>query len=309
MPAVGGNTAALIGDYMASIDAMADEIDTATRFVNVEFYIASFDATTKGFFAAMERAVQRGVPVRLLMDFIASRNVTGHDETVAPSSIGSGWSGATCCRSDRSRASTSDPTCATIASSSSSTVSSGTWDRRTSSTARYNAPKNLKRGLKWQELVTRVTGPIVPAINGVFLSDWYIETVRLLGEEAHLRAADVPPTRPAALDCQVVPSGPGYDDENNLRQFLTLVTSAQRKVIITSPYFVPDEAMMYAITSACKRGLEVQLFVSEISDQGPCGTRSARTTSRCFGPACRSGCIRRRSSCTRSTCRSTRMSR
>ena len=103
----------------------------------------------------------------------------------------------------------------------------------------------------------------------MFLSDWYIETGELLGEEAHLRAADVPPDRsPAALDCQVVPSGPGYDDENNLRQFLTLVTSAQRKVIITSPYFVPDEAMMYAITSACKRGLEVQLFVSEIGDQG-----------------------------------------
>ena len=39
-------------------------------------------------------------------------------------------------------------------------------------------------------------------------------------------------------------------------------------MIITSPYFVPDEAMMYAITSACKRGLEVQLFVSEIGDQG-----------------------------------------
>ena len=66
----------------------------------------------------------------------------------------------------------------------------------------------------------------------------------------------------------MVPSGPGYDGENNLRQFLTLVTSAQKKVIITSPYFVPDEAMMYAITSACERGLDVQLFVSEIGDQG-----------------------------------------
>ncbi len=64
-----------------------------------------------------------------------------------------------------------------------------------------------------------------------------------------------------------MPSGPAYEGENNLRQFLTLVTSAQRKVIITSPYFVPDEAMMYAITSACQRGLDVQLFVSEIGDQ------------------------------------------
>src|SRR3954471_3838882 len=68
LPAVGGSAATLSGDYTGSIDAMAAEIDTAKRFVNVEFFIVSFDATTKGFFAAMERAVQRGVHVRLLMD-------------------------------------------------------------------------------------------------------------------------------------------------------------------------------------------------------------------------------------------------
>jgi cardiolipin synthase len=46
------------------------------------------------------------------------------------------------------------------------------------------------------------------------------------------------------------------------------VNSAQERVIITSPYFVPDEAMVYAITSAKLRGLDVQLFVSEVGDQG-----------------------------------------
>jgi cardiolipin synthase len=133
----------------------------------------------------------------------------------------------------------------------------------------YNSPKNIKRGLQWQELMARVTGPIVTAINAVFMSDWYIETDELLGDDENLRAVDVPADATAdALVCQVVPSGPGYDGENNLRLFLTLVTSAQHKVIITSPYFVPDEAMLYAITSACQRGLDVQLFVSQIGDQG-----------------------------------------
>ncbi len=49
--------------------------------------------------------------------------------------------------------------------------------------------------------------------------------------------------------------------------FLSLIYGATEKVIITSPYFVPDEAMVYAITTACQRGLEVQLFVSEQADQ------------------------------------------
>lgn len=50
VPLVGGNTAHLLGDYKGSIEAMAADIDTATTFVHVEFYIVSFDATTKVFF-------------------------------------------------------------------------------------------------------------------------------------------------------------------------------------------------------------------------------------------------------------------
>ena len=69
------------------------------------------------------------------------------------------------------------------------------------------------------------------------------------------------------LDAQVVPSGPGFDGENNLRLFNSLIYAAQRRVIITSPYFVPDESMLYAITTAAQSGVDVQLFVSEIGDQ------------------------------------------
>ena len=72
--------------------------------------------------------------------------------------------------------------------------------------------------------------------------------------------------------CARLPGGaladPAITTENNLRLFLSLIYGATEKVILTSPYFVPDEAMVYAITTACQRGLEVQLFVSEIGDQG-----------------------------------------
>ena len=268
LPAVGGNSATLIGDYTTSIDAMAAEIDTATRFVIAEFYIVSFDATTKGFFAAMERAVQRGVSVRLLADYVASRRVAAHDETFAElDRIGVKWSYMLPVRPFKGEYQRPDlrnhRKLLVVDGRVGFMGSQNLIDRS------YNSPKNLKRGLQWQELMTRVSGPIVAATNAVFLSDWYLETGELLGDEANLRVTDVASDpSPDALVCQVVPSGPGYDGENNLRQFLTLVTSAQDRVIITSPYFVPDEAMMYAITSACERGLDVQLFVSEIGDQG-----------------------------------------
>ncbi len=65
----------------------------------------------------------------------------------------------------------------------------------------------------------------------------------------------------------MVPSGPGFATENNLRLFTTLIYSAQRRLSMTSPYFVPDESLLYAVTTAAQRGVDVELFVSEEGDQ------------------------------------------
>src|SRR5690625_5656116 len=68
-------------------------------------------------------------------------------------------------------------------------------------------------------------------------------------------------------ECQLVPSGPGFVAENNLVLFNQLFYSATRRIVAVSPYFVPDESMLAALTTAARRGVEVELFVSEIGDQ------------------------------------------
>ena len=77
------------------------------------------------------------------------------------------------------------------------------------------------------------------------------------------------PGRPDAVvnAMQLVPSGPGYPTEPNLRLFLSLIQNATRRVSITSPYFIPDEALLSAMTTAAYRGVEVELFVGQESDQ------------------------------------------
>jgi cardiolipin synthase len=268
LPAVAGNAASLYGDYQASIDAMAAEVDKAQKWVHVEFFIVAWDDTTRGFFSAMERAVARGVSVKLLADHISSRKMAHSKETFAElDRIGVKWAWMLPVMPFKRKYQRPD-----LRNHRKIVVVDGVvafMGSQNLISRDYDSEKNIKRGLKWQELVTRLTGPVVASVNAVFLSDWLIETGENLVDTEHTPVSQLEvSTSPDALVCQVVPSGPGYQTENNLRLFLSLIYGATEKVILTSPYFVPDEAMVYAITTACQRGLEVELFVSEIGDQG-----------------------------------------
>jgi cardiolipin synthase len=272
IPVVGGSTATLLGDYQQSIEAMAAEIDSAVRFVHVEFFIASLDDTTRSFFEAMEAAVRRGVIVRLLADHVSSTKAVGSKETFAElDRIGVQWSymlPVMPLKGKYQRPDLRNHRKLVVVDGRVGFMGSQNLIDRS-----YNTSKNLKRGLQWQELMTRLEGPVVTSLNIVFHSDWLTETGEPLDPSSltsNLPIRDAAFNRtPDAVECQVVPSGPSYETENNLRLFLSLLYGASKRAIITSPYFVPDEAMMYAITSACQRGLDVQLFVSEIGDQGP----------------------------------------
>ncbi len=263
MPLLGGNTARLFGDYERSIHEMTEAVRSARSFAHVEFYILSFDATTAPFFDAMEDAVRRGVTVRVLLDHIASLRVRGYRRTIRKlKTIGVEWHLLLPIQPWRGRYQRPDlrnhrkvlVVDGRVAFMGSQNMIDRTYDRWT----------NRRRGLKWTDLMVRLEGPIVAELNTIFLSDWFSETNVLLEREA--RQA-VEPVGDEDLDCQVVPSGPGFDGENNLRLFNGLIYAAQQRIVLVSPYFVPDDSMLYAVTTAAQRGVQVELFVSEIGDQ------------------------------------------
>jgi cardiolipin synthase A/B len=263
MPLVGGNEATLIPDYQESLDAMTDAVTHAQLFVHVEFYILSCDQTTAPFFDALEAAIARGVRVHVLLDHIASLRTRDYRHTLKRlTAMGAQWQlmlPVQPWKGKYQRPDLRNHRKLLVVDGIVGFMGSQNMIDRT-----YNKKSNIRRGLKWQELVTRVEGPIVAGLNAIFITDWYIETDELLARERaeveQIEAAD-------AVDCQLVPSGPGFDGENNLKLFLALLYNAQEQIIITSPYFVPDEAMLVALTTATQRGVHVELFVSEIGDQ------------------------------------------
>ena len=263
LPMVGGNQAELFPDYQGSIDAMTLEIDTSTEFVHVQFYILVLDDVTAAFFNALRRAVARGVRVRVLSDFLACRLLPRHAETVAAlADMGAEWHALLPLRPLHGQWQRPD-----LRNHRKLLIVDGRVGFTGSQNmidSTYLKPKNLARGLHWHELVVRVHGPVVRELNAVFVVDWYSETDEhlpldhspiVLGAEPHL------------LDAQVVPSGPSFDNDNNLALYAMLIQNARYRVSITSPYFVPEESTLLAITTAALRGVAVELFVSEIGDQ------------------------------------------
>lgn len=262
-PALGANRVRLIEGYQDSLDAMADEVSRAENFVNAEFYIMSSDESTDRLFRELEAAAERGVRVRVLFDHIGSLRVPGYRNMIR-----------------RLKASKIQwrrmlPLLPV----------KGQWRRPDLRNHRkilivdgkvgftgsqnviepsYRNKKNRKIGREWVELMSRLEGPIVGTLNVMFATDWSSETEENLVDQLATYHWD---SFSGDSLCQVVPSGPGFVTENNLRLFNTLLYSAEECITISSPYFVPDDSLLYAITTAAQRGIVVELFVSEVGDQ------------------------------------------
>jgi cardiolipin synthase len=263
MPLVGGNAATLHSDYLNSLAAMTQAVNAAKSYVHAEFYIFACDTTTSPFFDALEAAAARGVTVRVLLDHVAGLRTVGYRRTLRRlEGMGIHWALMLPVQPLKGKWQRPDlRNHRKILVVDGSLAFTGSQNIIDSS---YNKAENLRRGLQWKDLMVRFEGPIVAGINALFVTDWYTETNELLLRET---ATTQRVTRKHAVDAQVVPSGPGFDGENNLRLFNSLLYSAQEKIIIVSPYFVPDESMLYAITTAAQKGIDVQLFVSAVADQ------------------------------------------
>ncbi|WP_309711945.1 cardiolipin synthase [Pseudolysinimonas sp.] len=262
MPLVGGNSAEMWNNNTESLAQMTAAIRAAKKTVHCEFYILLLDDATADFFDALEEAHGRGVIVRVLLDHLGNAQYPGYRRTVKRlNKMGIQWRRMLPFRPSRAQFQRPDlrnhrkllVIDGAVAFTGSQNVIEPGYQRR----------RNHRRGLRWKDYMARFEGPVVAGIDALFVTDWYSETGELLEREA----APARTTGAGDLDCQVVPSGPGFDGENNLRLFNSLVYAAQKRVVLTSPYFVPDDSMLYAITTAAQSGLDVELFVSEIGDQ------------------------------------------
>lgn len=268
LPLVGGNSFDLRPDNNEALQELAQRIDQAKDYVHFEFYITALDTTTEPLWDALIRAHQRGVAVHVLIDHIGSRKYPRWKELQQRlNEAGVPWRLMLPLKPLKGQWQRPDlrnhRKIVVIDGQLAFSGSQNAIDRS------YNLKGNIEKGLAWKDLSFFCTGPVVQQLNAVFVSDWYAETKELLIDEidsqvlVNLDKASLN-QRPLA---QVVPSGPGFETENNLRLINHLLYNAERRILICSPYFVPEETLLQALTNMALSGIEVTLIVCEKGDQ------------------------------------------
>jgi cardiolipin synthase A/B len=255
LPVVGGNSISLMSDTDVVIDRLVAEIDAARRHVHLLFYIFKDDEVGHRVSLALARAAARGIVCRVLADAVGSRGLFRH---LAPSMRQRGVRvfavlPAQLWRLPFSRLD--------LRNHRKLAVIDGTV-AFTGSQNIVEASYGHKRAGVWHDVMARITGPVVRQLQSIFLEDWFYASGELLEDEALFPVGH--PTGSTAI--QVIPIGPDQPTELFQDLVVRAIFLARHRVVITSPYFVPSEAMLLALRLAAVRGVQVDIAIPKRCD-------------------------------------------
>lgn len=254
----GGNRAHLFSDSAATLQQMIADIDAATDHVHVLYYIWLNDHTGTAIAEALMRAARRGVKCRALADGMGSRAL-----------IGSGlwWQ----MQQAGVQAVVALPYSNLVRTLFASRIDLRNHrkitviDCKITYCGSQNAadPEFLVKQQygPWVDIMLRFEGPIVAQNQLLFASDWMQATQEPL-ELIPLQATHYE----SGFAAQVMGSGPTERRGATPQLFTNLFASAERSIILSTPYFVPDTTTIEALCAAAHRGVKVKLIFPKQND-------------------------------------------
>lgn len=271
IPAMAGNHLQIIDNPEEIIASITKGIETSQSTCHLQFYIWEEGGLVDRVTEALINAAARGVVCRILLDAIGSRKFLKSKTAAAmkhagvkieeslPSGIVRLFFSRIDIRNHRKIVVIDGETAYT---GSQNMVDPGMF--------------KLDSGVgKWVDVMVKVKGPVVESLAGTFISDWFLETD--IGEfqskslikdmQEVRRLGDIRP-RPVTgkSAVQLVPSGPGFAPEAIHSLLLTTIYAARHELILTTPYFIPDEPLLAALKAAAQKGVDVKIILPEKND-------------------------------------------
>jgi cardiolipin synthase len=264
----------LLIDGHAKYTRLLADIAQAQQHVHLEYYIFTPDRSGRALRDALTACARRGVRVRLLLDAIGSGKASERFFAEFLAAGGElGWFHPTRFLRFWYRPWMNLRTHRKIV----------VIDHRIAYTGGINITDDEDESLRadaYRDLHVRMEGAVVRSLEQVFVEDWVYATGRRdvmselartqpLIEREEERDDDSNNDRETAGDAiaaQVLTSGPDSPWETIHRLHVGAIHAAQQRVWLVTPYFVPGEAAMMALTSAALGGVDVRLLVPQRSD-------------------------------------------
>ena len=252
---IGGNSSELMADSDAMIDRLVQDIDEAKKHVHLLFYIWLPDNNGLKVVEALKRAAARGVNCRAMADNVGSSTIVKSEHWQAMQDSGVklaiilpiliAFSGRIDLRNHRKIM-----------------VIDGdiTYCGSQNCTDAEFLPK--PKYAPWVDAVVRFEGPIARQNQHLFVSDWMTATNEDITELLNLPTA----APKSGFTAQVIGTGPTNRHMAMSQMFVALITSARKKLVLTTPYFVPNEPIQSALQAAGYRGVEVTIIFPAKND-------------------------------------------
>jgi len=264
---VGGNQARLLPDSNAAIDSLVQDIDAASQHVHLLFYIWLPDNNGIKVVEALKRAASRGVACRAMVDSIGSRLLVGspHWAEMARSGVQVATAlpvGNPLLRPLRGRIDLRNHRKIVVI------------DNRITYCGSQNCAdpefRIKPRFAPWIDAVVRFEGPVARQNQHLFVSDWMAQVDEDLGP---LMNEPLAPTE-TGIAALVIGTGPTVRTSAMPEVFETLMYAARRELVISTPYYVPDESMQAALCNCARRGVETVIIFPACNDSRFVGAAS-----------------------------------
>lgn len=265
--AVAGNSARLMTDSNAAIDAMVADIDGALQNVHLLFYIWLSDNNGLKVVEALKRAAARGVCCRVMADGLGSRKMIASKHWSAMGKAGVKLTAALplgypVLRHLRGRVD--------LRNHRKIVVIDGSITYCGSQNCADPEFRVKPRFAPWVDILLRFEGPVVAQNQHLFACDW----MSTVGEDLTELFSSAPPGPTDAVIAQVIGTGPSYRNSAMPEMFTALMYSARRELTISTPYFVPNEAMLESLCAVAYRGVKTTLILPARNDSAFVGAAS-----------------------------------
>ena len=264
----GGNTARLLQNSNAAIDAIVADIDSATDRVHVLFYIWLPDNNGRKVVEALKRAAARGVTCRAMADDLGSRAIIRSEHWQAMRAAGVRVAaglpiGNLLLRPFEGRIDLRNHRKIVVID-----------DRITYCGSQNCADPEFRVKAKfapWVDATMRFEGPIARQNQFLFASDWMTYVDENLDE---LLSKPLPLPIAGGVTAQVIGTGPTVRYSAMPEMFESLMFAARREIVITTPYYVPDEALQNALCTTAYRGVDTTIVFPARNDSWIVGAAS-----------------------------------